>query len=38
VQDAVKKTNNLPRKRFGFKTPAQMIANEVFYQRDALRA
>jgi transposase, IS30 family len=38
VQDAVKKTNNLPRKRFVFKTPAQMIANEVFYQRDALRA
>jgi len=38
VQDAVTKTNNLPRKRFGFKTPAQMIANENFYQLDALRA
>jgi IS30 family transposase len=38
VQNAVTQLNNLPRKRFGFKTPAQMLANENFYQRDALRA
>ena len=38
VKNAVAQLNNLPRKRFGFKTPAQMLANENFYQRDALRA
>jgi IS30 family transposase len=38
VKNAVTQLNNLPRKRFGFKTPAQMIANENFYQRNTLRA
>jgi transposase, IS30 family len=38
VKDAVNKLNNLPRKRLGFKTPAQMMANENFYQLGALRA
>ena len=38
VKNAIIKLNNLPRKRFGFKTPAQMFANEKFYQPDALRA
>jgi len=38
LQNALVKLNNLPRKRFGFKSPSQMIANEDFYQTDALRA
>ncbi len=39
LSNAVIKLNNLPRKRFGFKTPNQMIANENFYHHlDALRA
>ena len=38
VENAIIKLNNLPRKRFGFKTPAQMFANEKFYHLDALHA
>jgi IS30 family transposase len=38
VQNAIIKLNNLPRKRFRFKTPAQMLDNENLYQSDALRA
>jgi len=38
VKNAIIKLNNLPRKRLGFKTPAQMFANEKFYQADALHA
>jgi IS30 family transposase len=37
LTNAVIKLNNLPRKRFGFKTPNQMIANELFTNLDALR-
>lgn len=38
VQNAVIKVNDLPRKRFNFRTPAEMLAEEKFYQHDALRA
>jgi IS30 family transposase len=38
IKDAVTKLNNLPRKRFNFKTPAEMIAQEKFYNSVALRA
>jgi len=37
VQNAVNKLNNLPRKRFGFRTPAEMMANETFLYSGALR-
>jgi IS30 family transposase len=36
--DAINKLNNLPRKRHGFKTPAEMLAKEKFYLLGALRA
>jgi IS30 family transposase len=38
IKHAVIKLNNLPRKRFNFKTPTQMLAQEKFYKDVALRA
>jgi len=38
VQHALNKLNNLPRKRFNFKTPAEMMDKEKIYLRGALRA
>jgi len=38
VQHALNKLNNLPRKRFNFKTPAEMLAKENIYILGALRA
>ena len=38
VQYAITKLNNLPRKRFNFKTPAEMLEKEYIYQLGALRA
>jgi IS30 family transposase len=38
VNNAITKLNNLPRKRHGFKTPAEMLVEEKIYLRGALRA
>ncbi len=38
VNNAITKLNNLPRKRHGFKTPAEMLIEEKIYLRGALRA
>jgi IS30 family transposase len=38
VQNALNKLNNLPRKRFNYKTPAEMLEKENIYIRGALRA
>lgn len=38
INNAVIKLNNLPRKRFNFKTPAERIAKEKFYNSVAFRA
>jgi len=38
VQQAVNKLNNLPRKRFNFKTPSEMMARENIFKYGALRA
>jgi len=38
VNNAITKLNNLPRKRHGFKTPAEMLAKEKIYLLGALRA
>ena len=38
VENAIIKLNNLPRKRHGFKTPAEMLVEEKIYLRGALRA
>ena len=38
VNNAITKLNNLPRKRFGFKTPAEMLVKEKIYLFGALRA
>jgi IS30 family transposase len=38
VQHAVNKLNHLPRKRFNFKTPFEMIAKENIFKTGALRA
>lgn len=38
VRDAITKLNNLPRKRHGFKTPAEMLVKEKIYLLGALRA
>lgn len=38
VENAIIKLNNLPRKRHGFRTPAEMLLEEKIYLRGALRA
>lgn len=37
VQNAVNQLNHLPRKRFNFKTPAEMLDNETFLTNGALQ-
>ena len=37
VQNAVTKLNNLPRKRFNYRTPAEMLLEEKIYRLGALR-
>ena len=38
VENAITKLNNLPRKRHGFRTPAEMLIEEKIYLLGALRA
>ena len=38
IQNAVNKLNNLPRKRFNYRTPAEMLAKEKIYRFGALRS